>query len=55
MTFPRTNPLGWALFELLTSAQMNQLDIQQTFAMDGLNGGEHVPRGLRAIHMCARD
>ena len=42
MTFPRVNPLGWALFELLTSAQMNQLDTDHINAIDGVNGGEYV-------------
>ncbi len=39
MTFARVNTLGWALFEELTSAQMNQLDIDHANAVDGLNGG----------------
>lgn len=41
MTFPRVNLLGWALFEELTSAQMNQLDIDHSNAVDGLNGGTY--------------
>ncbi len=41
MTFARVNTLGWALFEELTSAQMNALDIDHSNAVDGLNGGAY--------------
>lgn len=41
MTFARVNTLGWALFEELTSAQMNALDIDHSNAVDGLNGGTY--------------
>lgn len=40
MTFSRVNPLGWALFEELTSAQMNQLDLNMVDAIDS-NGGTY--------------
>lgn len=39
MTIPRANALGWAAFELLTSAQMNTVDIHTTEAVDGVAGG----------------
>ena len=41
MAFTRVNPLGWALFEELTSAQMNQLDINVSNAVDGALGGTY--------------
>lgn len=43
MTFSRVNLLGWAYAELLTSAQMNQLDINMTRALDGYGGGTYNP------------
>lgn len=43
MTFTRVNPLGWALFELLTSAQMNELDTDVSNALDGADGGLYTP------------
>lgn len=43
MTFSRVNPLGWALFELLTSAQMNELDTDVSNALDGADGGLYTP------------
>ena len=43
MTFVRANPPGWALFELLTSSQMNILDSQIPYAIDGLDGGAYSP------------
>lgn len=43
MTFQRVQILGWALFEVLTSPQMNQLDIDHTNALDGAGGGVYVP------------
>lgn len=42
MTFPRANPLGWALFELLTSDQMNVIDENVSFALDGRDGGSYA-------------
>lgn len=42
MTIPRANPLGWAAFELLTSAQMNNLDIYNTQSLDGNAGGDYA-------------
>ena len=41
MTFARANSLGWALFENLTSAQMNIIDINQSRALDGDAGGTY--------------
>lgn len=43
MTFVRANPPGWALFELLLSSQMNTIDSQMPFALDGRDGGTYVP------------
>lgn len=43
MAFTRVNPLGWALFEELTSAQMNQLDLNASRAIDGTFGGTYNP------------
>lgn len=40
--FSRVNPLGWAIYELLESAQMNQLDINMTLAVNG-QGSTHTP------------
>jgi len=45
MTFERANPLGWALFEELTSAQMNIIDTNQSRAIDGTFGGTYNPSG----------
>lgn len=45
MAFSRVNPLGWALFEELTSAQMNQLDLNASRAIDGTFGGTYNPSG----------
>jgi len=42
VSFTRVNPLGWALFEELTSAQMNALDIDHANALDAVGGGAHV-------------
>lgn len=42
MSFSRSNPLGWALFEELTSAQMNALDIDHANALDIVGGGAHA-------------
>lgn len=39
MTFSRANALGWGMFEVLTSTQMNALDIDHSNALDGLAGG----------------
>jgi len=41
--FSRVNPLGWALFEELTSAQMNLLDLNASRAIDGTFGGTYNP------------
>lgn len=42
MTITRVKPLGWAFGELLTAAQMNQLDIDHANAMDGAAGGTYT-------------
>ena len=53
MTFTRVNPLGWALFEVLTSAQMNQLDIDHADAIDGAGGGVYSPTATIELDMAA--
>jgi len=40
--FSRVNPLGWAIYEKLLAAQMNQLDINMTLAVNG-QGSTHTP------------
>ena len=49
MSFALVNPLGWAAFELLTSAQMNQLDQNMTLALDGGAGGVYTPSGTMEL------
>jgi hypothetical protein len=46
MTFSRSNPLGWAFGETLTSAQMNTVDINTARAVDGFAGGTYNPSAL---------
>ena len=43
MSFTRANPLGWGLFEILTSAQQNALDIDHSRAVDGTHAGAYGP------------
>jgi hypothetical protein len=43
MSFSRVKPTGWALYEVLTSPQMNQLDIDHARAIDGYAGGSYTP------------
>lgn len=50
MTFSRANPLGWGLFEVLTSAQMNTVDINQSRAVDGFDGGTYNPSAKLAFN-----
>lgn len=40
--FTRVKPAGWALNEILTSAQMNALDIDHVSAVNGDGGSSHV-------------
>ena len=48
MTFPRQNILGWALFEELTSAQQNGIDLNLTHALDAEHGGSYImAQGVR--------
>jgi hypothetical protein len=42
VTFVRANSLGWGLFELLTSTQMNTIDSQMPYALDGRDGGSYA-------------
>jgi hypothetical protein len=48
--FAKVNTLGWALFEELTSAQMNQLDLNVSRSLDGFNGGEYTLSAPLIIH-----
>ena len=43
MAFSRVYLAGWASFEVLTSAQMNALDIDHSNAIDGAGGGVYSP------------
>lgn len=43
MTFSRSNPGGWALYEVFTSAQANAIDINVSRALDGFAGGSYAP------------
>ena len=43
MTFARVKPAGWAVNEVLTSAQANGLDINVSRALDGTAGGPYSP------------
>jgi len=43
MSFARVNPSGWAVNDPLTSAQMNQLDINVSRAGDLVGGGDYTP------------
>lgn len=45
MTFARVNTLGWALYEPLTSGQMNALDLDHVDAIDKVDGDEVHPTG----------
>lgn len=42
MSFSRANPLGWGLFEELTSSQMNTIDLNQSKAVDGTAYGAYA-------------
>jgi hypothetical protein len=50
MTFPRANPGGWALYEVLTSAQANAIDINVSNALDGAAGGDYSPSSPLKVH-----
>jgi len=43
MTLVRAKPGGWAFLELLTSAQVNAMDLQLPYALDGHAGGGYTP------------
>ncbi len=45
MAFSRAKTSGWAFGEILTSAQMNSLDIDHTNAVDGAAGGNYALSG----------
>lgn len=46
MSFARVNPSGWALNDPFTPAQMNQLDINVSRAIDGYAGGAYSPSAV---------
>ena len=50
MSFTRVNPGGWAVNDPLTSAQMNQLDINVSQAVDGTAGGTFAPSATIQIN-----
>lgn len=50
MTFSRVNVGGWALYETLTSAQMNALDLNVSRALDGYAGGDYSPSSDLKVH-----
>jgi hypothetical protein len=50
MTFTRANALGWALYEVLTSAQMNIVDLNQSRAIDGNAGGTYNPSAIITVN-----
>lgn len=50
MVFVRSNLLGWAFGEVLTSAQMNALDINMTRALDGQDGGTYNPSAALTLN-----
>lgn len=43
MAFSRVKASGWAFLEVLTSAQMNSLDIDHANSVDGAAGGQYTP------------
>lgn len=43
MSFSRAKSAGWAFGELLTSTQMNTIDLNQSRALDGNAGGTYTP------------
>lgn len=49
MTFPRVKPGSWAFGEILTSAQMNTLDVDHSNALDGAAGGAYAPAAVISI------
>jgi hypothetical protein len=49
MSFTRAKPSGWVTLDQLTPAQINQIDVNQSNAIDGAAGGEYAntnPIGL---------
>jgi len=50
MTFARVKPAGWALNEVLTSSQMNNLDINVSKSLDGDGGGDYSPSSALKVH-----
>jgi hypothetical protein len=50
MSFTRANVAGWANGERLTSTQMNQLDLDHSYAIDGNAGGTYTPSAAIIIN-----
>ena len=50
MSFTRANALGWALYEIFTSAQANHIDINQSRAIDGYAGGTYNTSAFISIN-----
>lgn len=49
MTISLVKPAGWAFGEILTSAQVEQLDANAASAVDGVGGGTYAPSGIIII------
>lgn len=43
MSFTRAKPAGWIAGDEITAAQINQIDINQSRAVDGFAGGSYAP------------
>jgi hypothetical protein len=50
MSFTRANVAGWATGEVLTTTQMNQLDLDHSRAVDGNAGGTYTPSAAIIIN-----
>jgi hypothetical protein len=50
MTFTRANPGGWVPNDPYTSAQANQVDINQSRAIDGFAGGTFSPSAIITLN-----
>jgi len=43
MSFTRAKPSGWVTLDQITPAQINQIDVNQSNAIDGAAGGDYSP------------
>ncbi|MBU1785293.1 MAG: hypothetical protein KKG95_08160 [Candidatus Omnitrophica bacterium] len=43
MSFTRAKPLGWVQGEKVTPTEINHIDVNQSRALDGTNGGLYTP------------